>query len=207
MVRYLLTMLLAFSPTAYSAVTEEEFQDVILSVQERLENHVAETYNHKFLVTGDWPKEYSPTSGGGSHYIKDGAWAVHVVGWVARYSSMTPDTLRLVYCHELGHHIYGMDAEEEADFFAAKECLPLAFQNEDRKEEYVLDAEDIATCAPLPNKNRCERVLSAANRANDFRAWVWKIHETSDEEIAELVRVRKELFRRGFLESTETVGK
>jgi hypothetical protein len=61
------------------------------------------------------------------------SWTVYVAGGIARAKGMTKDSLALIVCHELGHHLAGAPrtfrydgwpaAEGQADYWASSKCL------------------------------------------------------------------------------------
>ncbi len=61
------------------------------------------------------------------------SWTVHVAGGIARAKGMTKDSLALIVCHEIGHHLGGAprtflyegwpSAEGQADYWATSKCL------------------------------------------------------------------------------------
>lgn len=64
-------------------------------------------------------------------------WIVEIKGGLARHPRMTPDSLLLAACHEVGHHLGGAPykpagwkaaAEGESDYFAALKCMRLVLK-------------------------------------------------------------------------------
>jgi len=75
-------------------------------------------------------------------------WTIHVPGGIARAKAMTKDSLALILCHELGHHLGGAphsflfegwpSAEGQADYWATSKCLKRYYE-ELANEEVSLD--------------------------------------------------------------------
>lgn len=61
---------------------------------------------------------------------------IYLMGGLARMEEMSPEGLLLIACHELGHGVGGnprkvsslSSTEGQADYFATKECLPIAMK-------------------------------------------------------------------------------
>lgn len=75
------------------------------------------------------------------------SWNVHINGGIARAKGMTPNSLALIICHEIGHHLGGAprtflydgwpSAEGQADYFATSKCLK-KYYAELAREEFEL---------------------------------------------------------------------
>lgn len=82
------------------------------------------------------------------------SWVIHLYGGMARAEGMTKDSLALIICHELGHHLGGAprtflydrwpSAEGQADYWASSKCL--------KKYYAYLAAEAIASHEAIPEK-------------------------------------------------------
>lgn len=197
-----LGVFLFVAPIAKASVTEIQYNQVIAETNSRLAPFVLKKYSKVLLVTGDWEKQYSPTSAGGSFYIQNGKWGVHLVGWVARSPEVSPDGMRISFCHELGHHIYGGGGEVESDYFATSICAPLAFASTDPLEPQIspLSDSDRKACARASRPLFCERVMQAVVRVNDgFRARLWRQYGISEQEVTEMAGCRHRVFLSGLI--------
>ncbi|WP_141735965.1 hypothetical protein [Oligoflexus tunisiensis] len=196
-----LSVFFLLSHAAEAAITRPQYDSIIVETQNRLGPWVLESFGKELLVTGDWPKDYSPTSAGGSFYHKDGKWGIHIVGWVARSPEIYRDGMRLIYCHELGHHVEGGGAEVESDYFATSSCAPVVFHPEDPLDELssLTDA-DKEDCRSAQDPQYCERVMNAVNQTNEFRAGLWRLQGIfTESEIAETVACRRKVSLHGVL--------
>jgi hypothetical protein len=125
--KFCLGVLFLLAQGAQAAITKPQYDRIIVDTQERLGSWVLENFGKELLVTGDWAKDYSPASAGGSFYHKDGMWGVHIVGWVARSPEIQRDGMRLIFCHELGHHVEGGGAEVESATLQQRPVHPSPF--------------------------------------------------------------------------------
>ena len=95
------------------------------------------------------------------------AWVIHITGGIARAKGMTKDSLALIACHELGHHLGGApktflfggwpSAEGQADYWATSKCL--------KKYYAEFAAEEISVEENIPEKvlSDCGQVYKDSN--------------------------------------------
>ncbi len=85
------------------------------------------------LWTNDEANAFADRPGGN-------VWAIHMFGGLARHPNMTPDSMLLVACHELGHHLGGApkyttgwnaSSEGEADYYGVLKCMRLVLRHYD----------------------------------------------------------------------------
>ena len=98
---------------------------------------------------------------------------VKILGGLARHPMMTSDTLALIACHELGHHIGGsptkkagasmMSVEGQADYFAGLRCLKRVFALEDNRDVLKKFPREIEAKAAL---EKCSLVYGNENELN-----------------------------------------
>ena len=128
-----------------SKVTHNDFVDVIDRITKLYEGDFGER-GLKLYIQNSWE------SGSVNAYAqrKGGTALVNMFGGIARHETMNKDSLALVTCHELGHHIGGVPKKEkkgfnyggngkmhtwasnegQADYFASMKCLRRYFEQE-----------------------------------------------------------------------------
>jgi hypothetical protein len=111
-----------------------------------------------------------------------GVWHVDILGGLARYPGLTPDSLALVVCHELGHHLGGAPrfwgvwaaVEGEADYFAAFKCMKMVFDQDEAPVDPTVPATVTQKCRETyaaSNEVRvCERTAMAGLALGDLLA-------------------------------------
>jgi hypothetical protein len=134
-----------------SNVTEADFNEVINTLHRIYAPVVKKKANVELVMKADWH------SGVVNAYAtrEVDTWSVHIAGGIARSKGMTKDSLALVVCHELGHHLGGAprtflfdgwpSAEGQADYWASSKCLKKYYAE-------VEMIEDIAQDENLPEK-------------------------------------------------------
>ncbi len=126
------------------AVTENDFNFVTKTLHRIYAPKILEKSGLKFILNANWKDE---TVNAFATREVD-SWSVHVAGGIARGKGMTKDSLALVICHEIGHHLGGAPrtflyegwpaAEGQADYWATSKCLKSYYQ-EFFQEEFTLD--------------------------------------------------------------------
>ncbi len=125
-------------------VTEENFRSTIKNFQSTFAPEVKQKHRADLLVYGQWASDSV-----NAYAERDmNAWIITIYGGMARHKKLTTDGLKLILCHELGHHLGGApkkgtnrwsSAEGQADYFATSKCLRKWWRNEtwDNKEVQV----------------------------------------------------------------------
>lgn len=126
------------------AVTEHEFNVVTQILYKIYAPKIKEKGNVDLVMNADWKD--ATVNAFATREV--GTWTVHVAGGIARAKGMTKDSLALIVCHELGHHLGGAprtflydgwpSAEGQADYWASSKCLK-NYYNELKNEEVILD--------------------------------------------------------------------
>lgn len=198
-------------------MTAEAFQSTLNHLNSKIAPVVKEKFGKHFLATGDWPKEYSKTSSGGSFYHPEisgvstpDSWGVHITGWLAREPGFQTDAMEFTLCHELGHHIYGGSGEEESDNFAPS-CLSWSWTDKNNHEWYQIHKNSIKTehreqCQEAQSNELmafCLRTLNAFEPVEIFRGKVWQQMGISNSDVKRYLQERKAkvlegIFRRNF---------
>jgi len=196
------------------AINEQTFQQTLADLNIKLAPAVKRAFgqNKVFLATGDWKKEFAPTSPGGSFYHPDipgveyqNRWGVHITGWLARWPGFDTDMIGFVLCHELGHHVFGGENEVEADHFAPT-CLRWLWSADDNHEwlqrkQTSLSATATTACAQAtaPGEQEfCLRTMSSYLATEAFRSALWKkLKIIKDSEIPETNACRRQAVLRG----------
>ncbi len=172
-------------PISISTFTQT-LNDINLKVAPQVKQSFGE--RKVFRATGDWHKEYSESSAGGSYYHPEisgvewaDSWGVHIVGWLARLPGFDTDTITFILCHELGHHVFGGEAEVAADHFAAK-CLRWTWSAVANSKWLVAKVNQLSvatktTCANVTTSGErefCLRTITAYGATESFRTDIWK---------------------------------
>ncbi len=154
-------------------MTEASFNETLKSFEDRWQNYVKEKKNKKLIVQGKWD-----SSRVNAHATRDDDNNPMIVihGGIARYELMNEDSLKLILCHELGHHFGGApkslrgkssrrswsSAEGQADYFATSFCMGKTLVERDwdlyekpLNDELVLG---LVEC----NTFKCKRILKAS---------------------------------------------
>lgn len=125
-------------------VSESEFNQVISTIKKIYTADIEAKSGLKFIVNANW--EDDTVNAYATREVE--SWSIHIAGGLARAKAMTKDSLALIVCHEIGHHLGGAprtflfegwpSAEGQADYWATSKCLKRYYQ-ELRHEEVVLD--------------------------------------------------------------------
>jgi hypothetical protein len=98
------------------------------------------------------------------------SWEINMFGGLARHPAINEDSMALVACHELGHHLGGAPKVENffskwatneggADYFAVLKCLRLVFADEAANQTWVSSNKE---AIPQAVQDQC-----ADHRGND----------------------------------------
>jgi hypothetical protein len=121
---------------------------------------------------------------------RDGSsWIINIYGGMARHKAMTAESLALVTCHEMGHHLGGAPKtpswdgslwatnEGGADYFATLKCLRRYFAEDDntailakRKIDPLVKKRCSSEFTSLVNQELCMRISFAARASASFLA-------------------------------------
>jgi hypothetical protein len=125
-------------------MTRVEFYQIIKNVQKLYEGEILERFGATLKIKGDWEdgtvNAYAMQSGTTYH--------VKMFGGIARHPAMSKNALRVVLCHELGHHIGGAPNttrlfgfvktwaanEGQSDYFATSKCMRKLLLSEEPQE-------------------------------------------------------------------------
>ncbi len=139
----LLTLTLCSS--AFAKMTKRQFIRVLESVEKVYAPIVKEQGGHLILQQG---YDFNTVNALAKRDGDD--WIIAFYGGLGKHNLMTEDGLRLIVCHELGHHLGGYPyklyddgserwaaVEGQADYFATNECLKNVFNDSERNEMAV----------------------------------------------------------------------
>lgn len=128
----------------FETVSEHDFNTVTRILHKIYTPAIKEKGNVTFVMNADWQDD---TVNAYATREVD-TWTVHIAGGIARAKGMTKESLALIVCHEIGHHLGGAprtflyegwpSAEGQADYWATSKCLK-NYYNELRNEEVVLN--------------------------------------------------------------------
>lgn len=168
-------------PLVGGQISEDMFDDVIARLTSLYHAEVA-SLGGNLIIQGNW---VYPEFGASAQRLNSD-WLVTVYGGVARFRSMTIDSLALVICHELGHHLGGApkksqilwtdwaSTEGQADYFATAKCFPRyldSFSTQNSASQITLDGKIREQCEAATqrqnspdskNMDRCLRTAEAA---------------------------------------------
>lgn len=127
-------------------VTELEFNSVASILHKIYSPIILEKSGLKFIMAADWKDD--TVNAYATREVE--TWTVHVAGGIARATGMSKDSLALIVCHEIGHHLGGAPrtflfdgwpaAEGQADYWAASKCLK-NYYKELHHQEAVISSE------------------------------------------------------------------
>lgn len=131
-------------------ITEDEFEAVLVGVEDFYKPLVKDLYGADLSVVRDWQdptvNAYATQSGS--------AWEIHMYGGLARRPEITPDGFALVACHEMGHHLGGFPYvqswaanEGQSDYFGTLSCARQLW-----KDEAVKNDQAVAKIPAYPKK-------------------------------------------------------
>lgn len=111
------------------SVTEHEFIFVTKTLEKLFAKSIEERGAVRLVIKADWKD--ATVNAFATREVE--TWSVHIPGGIARAPGMTKDSLALIVCHELGHHLGGAprtflyegwpSAEGQADYWATSKCL------------------------------------------------------------------------------------
>jgi hypothetical protein len=138
------------SPLNSHVVSEADFIKITETLYKIYAPKIEEKGGVKLIMNADWSDD---TVNAFATREVD-SWSVHVAGGIARSPGMTEDSLALIVCHELGHHLAGAPrtflfegwpaAEGQADYWAASKCLKNYYQE--------LEKDSVTISHELPEK-------------------------------------------------------
>lgn len=110
-------------------MTEQDFNQVLKTLEKIYAPVILARGGYPLLMKGDWNSAIV-----NAYATREvDSWKVYVAGGIARSKGMTKDSLALIVCHELGHHLGGgprtflfegwPSAEGQADYWASSKCL------------------------------------------------------------------------------------
>jgi hypothetical protein len=124
-------------------VSEDSFKKTMADIMELYEPELINA-GVELRILADWN---DPTHNAFASRKSDKEWFIFMFGGFARLHDMTTDSLALVVCHELGHHIGAApykysgggkkrwaSAEGQSDYFAANSCVKRLFANDNNIE-------------------------------------------------------------------------
>ncbi len=159
----------------FDGVSEHDFNFVVKTLTKLYAPKIKEKGNVDLVINADW-KDATVNAYAGR---EAGVWSINLAGGIARAKGMTRDSLALIVCHELGHHLGGAprtflfegwpSAEGQADYWASSKCLKNYF-NELKNEEVILDEQIpekvVKSCTgvykKLPDIKICIRTMMAS---------------------------------------------
>lgn len=138
---------------------------------------------HQFSWNFDWHNEYL---GAGSNFNQH-EFQVMLWGGFVRAPGSNFEIVAFTLCHEIGHYLAGApyqvlnheiqwsSAEGQADWFAAKECLPKVFNNFSSFNKYKTFQHEVDTSAicdaKAVHKNLCQWILGAGQDFSEFTSY------------------------------------
>lgn len=124
------------------SVEETDFNAIIVRLQD-LYSPIVEKLEKKLEIVGDW--EDATVNAVATR--DQNTWRINVAGGIARAPKMTKDSLLIIVCHELGHHLGGAprmalyggwpSAEGQADYWATSKCMKKYYQKYRQEGEII----------------------------------------------------------------------
>lgn len=142
-------------------LTEKDLKEVTDRLQKIYGDVVTKSYNSKLIFDTEWDDN---TVNAFASRPTEGEFHIHVPGGIVRAKGMSKDSLALVLCHELGHHLGGAPrtnlfngwpaAEGQADYWATSKCL--------KKYFFELKNEDVDVASNVPDRimKDCNKIYS-----------------------------------------------
>lgn len=161
--------------TSPQAVTEAEFLHVARVLHRLFAPLIKVKGNVELIIKTDWADE--TVNAYATREVE--SWNVYVPGGIARASGMTKDSLALIICHELGHHLGGAprtflyngwpSSEGQADYWATSKCLKRYYEelaheeisiDENIPDKIIKDCSDVHK--PFRDFKVCVRTMLAS---------------------------------------------
>lgn len=153
----------------FGGITEAEFNKV-MDKMEFLFSPVVKKTGKRLVIERRWK---DPTVNAFAHQNVKGVDTIVMYGGMARHSEITMDSMALVACHELGHHLAGAPRkvqgkegnylwasnEGQADYWGAMKCLRHYFENEDN----IAAVMNLNISVPADVVKKCEFVYKRAD--------------------------------------------
>lgn len=140
----------------FVGVSEHDFNVVTSTLHKLYAPKIKEKGNVEFVMNADW--QDATVNAYATREVA--TWTVHVAGGIARGKGMTKDSLALIVCHEIGHHLGGAprtflydgwpSAEGQADYWASSKCLKNYYKelaNEEIKLDSTIPEKIISECS------------------------------------------------------------
>ena len=128
----------------FETISEQEFNSVTDLLYRIYAPVVKSLHGVDLVMNADWKD--ATVNAYATREIE--SWSVHISGGIARAKGMTKDSLALIVCHEIGHHLGGAprtflyegwpSAEGQADYWATSKCMKRYYE-ELKHEEVSLD--------------------------------------------------------------------
>ena len=146
-----------------SNISESDFRNVINILHKIYAPKIKEKGNVDLIMNAVW--EDATVNAYASR--ETDTWTIHINGGIARAKGMTKDSLALIICHELGHHLGGAprtflydgwpSAEGQADYWATSKCMKNYYEE--------LKHEDVSNIGIVPDKiiRDCSNVYLNSN--------------------------------------------
>jgi hypothetical protein len=163
--------LLLASPAA-AAISADEFNEVINKSKQVFGPIVAQ-HGAELIIEGF----YDTTSDGAmaTRSRDHKKWFIRMWGGLPKFPSATPDTVTLILCHELGHHLagypfYSHDSDEwaategQADYWATQACTRLLWKNDTAENALyagITDTRCESSFTTVDDINLCKRAFRA----------------------------------------------
>lgn len=145
----------------FKPLTENDLKEIIDRIHKIYGDVIQKNYNAKLVFNANWEDN---TVNSFATRPDEKIFQINIPGGMVRAKGMTKDSLALVLCHELGHHIGGAprttlyngwpSAEGQSDYFATSKCLKRYF--------YELRTENVDIASNIPEKviQDCNKVYT-----------------------------------------------
>ena len=137
-------------------LTEQDFNQ-ILEKAEKVYRPIVQAKKKRLKIISEWNDD---TVNATAKQVRN-TYKVIIFGGIGRHPETTKDSLLLVVCHELGHHLggaprkgkspkYWASSEGQADYWGALKCMKRILKNENNSE--VVESLNV----PAIVKDKCE---------------------------------------------------
>jgi hypothetical protein len=140
-----------YNKDLFKQLNENDLNEITDRILKIYSDFTKKNYNAKIVFNKNWNDDQ--VSAYATRPV-DGEFHVTVSGGIVRAKGMTKDSLALVLCHELGHHLGGAprtalyngwpSSEGQADYFASAKCL--------KKYFFELQNDEVDITSNIPEK-------------------------------------------------------
>ncbi len=164
---------LKVNKSSETGMSQVEFQGILKDFEGQWSDYVGQKSGKSLIVKGDWHSERV-----NAHATRDddNNPVIVINGGIARYKDMDEDSLTLILCHELGHHLGGApkslrgrsnkrswsSAEGQADYFATSFCLERSLKHREWELLKKFEISELTLLDVGCDNMKCLRIIQAS---------------------------------------------